>query len=120
MILTRRQFFSGAVALLAAPAIVRASSIMSVVPVETPEITGNRVWWVRSEEDHNLYWSERHVGNIEDPLPTIRKALEVAGKDDKIYVMAGHTEPAGPALLLSTKVGGWGVDTWPEGFRPFP
>ena len=33
MILTRRQFFSGAVALLAAPAIVRASSIMSVVPV---------------------------------------------------------------------------------------
>ena len=106
MILTRRQFFSGAVVLLAAPAIVRASSIMSVVPYgET--ITGNRVWWVRSEEDHNLYWSERHVGNIEDPLPTIRKALEVAGKDDKIYVMAGHVEPNRPLV----------AGVWPENFR---
>jgi hypothetical protein len=111
----RRSFFIGLAASLAAPAIVRASSLMAINPIDLfdpgdmdlsqasleammSKIYGNTLW-VNSTATYNrlIVANQEHtrrilLGSVDKPFSTMRDALRAAKIGDTIMIGSGHVE----------------------------
>ena len=84
MTLTRRSLFGGFAGLLAAPAIVKASSLMAVKPVKLYKVTEVSAAW---DEFGNLHRVERTVWLDKDPFKVARDFILAMPQAEPRYTL---------------------------------